>query len=456
MIKRSLFVRVFGWSWACMTLVVVANLVALLMDEPEEFKAAHRARTASLLTVFAEEESLDLPDGAAWLDKVKQSMNMEVFVFDSSGRARRGSPPGPAAELAARAAATGLPAHLDAPARYYWLAVPGKPGADGSRSTAVGLVRMPPPPSGFEIFFGRGPVVPRLVALFLLSGVLSLLLARSLSAPLRKLGDTARQLAAGDLAARVPPGPRERGDEIAELAADVNLMAERLEEAMDLAATTVDRHLPRVAFAARAPERRPGIGADPHRRSGRARAGSDRNGDQPHGHTDRPDPLPLTARGRGTAAHLDGVRPRRPRGTDRARRRFRGSRGEPRCRTGGGRTLRISGNEELLARAVENVVRNAVRYTLEGSTVSVSLSREAGTTLIRVRDHGPGVPPEALEKIFKPFYRVESARDRNTGGTGLGLAIGRRAVRIHGGSIAARNHPEGGLEVEIRLPAAHL
>jgi two-component system sensor histidine kinase CpxA len=69
-----------------------------------------------------------------------------------------------------------------------------------------------------------------------------------------------------------------------------------------------------------------------------------------------------------------------------------------------------------------------------------------------VRDEGPGVPEEALSDIFRPFYRVDDARDRETGGTGLGLAITERAVRLHGGTVNASNLPGGGLLVEITLP----
>jgi two-component system sensor histidine kinase CpxA len=112
----------------------------------------------------------------------------------------------------------------------------------------------------------------------------------------------------------------------------------------------------------------------------------------------------------------------------------------------------VRGNEALLRSAVENVVRNAIRHTREGTQVEVALQCEDGTTRITVRDHGEGVPPEALPELFKPFYRVESARDRDSGGVGLGLAITERAVRLHGGTVAARNAVGGGLCVEIGLP----
>ncbi len=116
----------------------------------------------------------------------------------------------------------------------------------------------------------------------------------------------------------------------------------------------------------------------------------------------------------------------------------------------------INGVEELLRSAVENVVRNAVRYTPEGTAVEVALRRQNGGgdrfALISVRDRGKGVPEESLEKIFRPFYRTEDARDRQSGGgTGLGLAITERAVRMHGGTVEARNAKDGGLSVEMRL-----
>ena len=115
--------------------------------------------------------------------------------------------------------------------------------------------------------------------------------------------------------------------------------------------------------------------------------------------------------------------------------------------------VRWTGDRELLHRAVENVVRNAIRYTEPGTAVEVELSQQPGEVVIRVRDHGPGVPEEALPKLFQPFYRVEADRNREHGGVGLGLAIADRAIRLHHGDIQARNvHP--GLLVELKLPQA--
>jgi two-component system sensor histidine kinase CpxA len=117
--------------------------------------------------------------------------------------------------------------------------------------------------------------------------------------------------------------------------------------------------------------------------------------------------------------------------------------------------LELVGSHSALYSAFENVIRNALAYTADGSAVSVRLNRAADHldhALISVRDHGPGVPEADLVRIFEPFYRVDSARTRSSGGTGLGLAIAWRAIARHGGSITARNAEGGGLEVSIRLP----
>ena len=113
----------------------------------------------------------------------------------------------------------------------------------------------------------------------------------------------------------------------------------------------------------------------------------------------------------------------------------------------------LRGDPSLLRSAFENVIRNALRHTPARTHVNVKVETGAdGGLIVRVRDAGPGVPEEKLEDLFKPFVRVESARDRDSGGFGLGLAIASAAIRGHGGEIIANNHPQGGLEVIVTLP----
>jgi signal transduction histidine kinase len=111
----------------------------------------------------------------------------------------------------------------------------------------------------------------------------------------------------------------------------------------------------------------------------------------------------------------------------------------------------VDGDYELIRRALENVVRNAIRFSPKDTRVEVSVRTGNGSVLVQVRDYGPGVPEESLARIFDPFYRVESDRNRSVGGVGLGLSIAKRAVEAHRGTLVARNENPG-LLVEMRIP----
>jgi two-component system, OmpR family, sensor kinase len=114
--------------------------------------------------------------------------------------------------------------------------------------------------------------------------------------------------------------------------------------------------------------------------------------------------------------------------------------------------LCVYGNAELIRRAVENVMRNAVRFEPAGGTVNVSVRSDGAGATITVRDHGHGVPPADLERIFEAFYRADESRERDSGGTGLGLAITARVMTLHGGTAKAYNASGGGLIVELHFP----
>jgi signal transduction histidine kinase len=108
----------------------------------------------------------------------------------------------------------------------------------------------------------------------------------------------------------------------------------------------------------------------------------------------------------------------------------------------------LSGKPGALKRCITNLVGNAVNF---GSRARM-LVRDGAQLEISVCDNGPGVPVEELEKVFEPFYRLESSRNRDTGGTGLGLSIARDVAQAHGGSLVLRNRPEGGLTALLTLP----
>ena len=111
----------------------------------------------------------------------------------------------------------------------------------------------------------------------------------------------------------------------------------------------------------------------------------------------------------------------------------------------------IEGDRELLRRAIENVVRNAIRYCPRGETIDIHMTDRSGNAVIDIRDHGPGVEEQFLTAIFEPFFRTDAARQLSNGGTGLGLAIAKRAVQLHTGTIQANNAGPG-LQVTMTLP----
>ncbi|PLX71947.1 MAG: two-component sensor histidine kinase [Azoarcus sp.] len=108
----------------------------------------------------------------------------------------------------------------------------------------------------------------------------------------------------------------------------------------------------------------------------------------------------------------------------------------------------FNGQVTALRRALWNLIENGVKF---GGQVDVTLSGQPDHVEIRIRDHGPGLEEAELEKVFEPFYRTESSRNRETGGTGLGLAIARNLLRTQHGEVSLANHPEGGLEATVTL-----
>ena len=114
----------------------------------------------------------------------------------------------------------------------------------------------------------------------------------------------------------------------------------------------------------------------------------------------------------------------------------------------------ITGSRELLRRALFNLVENAVKYGPEGGQVRLCAELDGTDIVISVADQGPCIPPELRERVFEPFFRVDTARSRELGGTGLGLALVRAIAEVHGGSVWVEEHQAGGNRFVLRLPAA--
>lgn len=292
----------------------------------------------------------------------------------------------------------------------------------------------------------------QLLITFVISGLVCYGLAWRITAPIRRLRAAAQGLAGGDLSSRVTLSGEVTGDELTDLGRDFNLMAVRIEKLV-----TAHKQLVRdVSHELRSPLARLNVALGIARKQSppSAEAVLDRielEGERLNlliGELLTLSQLEGGATGGKDEVDLEELADEVSRDAD-----FEACGCNRRVHFTPSPALLVRGNRELLRRALENVVRNAVRYTAEESAVEVSLEQAPGPqAVLWVRDFGPGVPEAQLADIFRPFYRVAEARDRLSGGTGIGLAISEKTFALHGGTVTARNLPNAGLEVEIRLP----
>lgn len=319
----------------------------------------------------------------------------------------------------------------------------------------------------FNSWLGGGPNAPaapwRLMVIVLTMGALCYGLARYLSDPALKLRRATQQFAAGDFATRVGPQMGARRDELADLGHDFDRMAERIEGLL----LSQRQLLGDISHELRSPLTRLSLslelasqGANAPNQALLGRMEGD------VGEMNRLIGQLLTIAKLENGASALQQNSREAAYIDLAHlvEHVAGNADFEAVNRGGSvritqlEACQIVGNGELLHSALENVVRNAILHSPGAPRVEISLQVQkkggARFALIGVRDHGPGVPEDALEAMFRPFFRVDAARDRQSGGTGLGLSITQRAARFHGGEVRAQNAAGGGLGVEISLPIA--
>ena len=291
-----------------------------------------------------------------------------------------------------------------------------------------------------------------LLLAFAVTGGASWLLTRSITRPVRALRAATRQLAGGDLGARVDGRVSARRDEFGTLGRDFDAMAKRLRELL----VGREQLLRDVSHELRSPLARMRValglarqpGGEPTRELERLDAEVERL-DRLIGqmlHLTRLDATSADAL-REDVDLVDVLDAITRDATFEAQSRRVAVRWQP-----APAPVVVRGNATWLASAVENVVRNAVRYTADDSAVDVTLERAGDAVQIEVRDRGPGVPEAELERIFEPFHRVAASRTRDSGGDGIGLAITARVLAAHGGRAVAMNAPDGGLVVRLSLP----
>src|SRR6185369_12539947 len=295
----------------------------------------------------------------------------------------------------------------------------------------------------------------RLAAVVGVAGIFCFVLARHIAAPIDRLRSATKKIAREQLETRIDRDVLNRGDELADLGRDFNGMADRIETLV----TAQRQLLADVSHALRSPLARLNVALGLARRHSVPGVGE--HLDRIELETERLNTLigQLLTMARvdsgvglerwgvfDIAALVEEV------ATD--------AEYEARARgctvsVAGERNCLVSGAADLIRGAVENVVRNAVRHTADGTRVEISLERRDGargpSVLINVRDRGAGVPDKVVPRLFVPFYRGPHT-DHNQNGTGLGLAITRRVFEVHGGTATAANADGGGLLVSLELP----
>jgi signal transduction histidine kinase len=447
---KSLFLRIFLSFWMAQALFVVLAILVTIAFRPRA-SSWEALRTAVLNEAVNAYEEGGQAELRQYFDTLDATQHVRGYLFDEHGTELGGHP---APDWAIRVALGGPRTPRDG---FLFPAPPvqrdSRASFDGKHQYTV-VLGLPPGP---RVFIGpRGVPFTGLLIGVITSGLVCYLLAWYQTKPIVRLRSAARQLAAGDLTTRTGDFAGKRGDEVAGLMRDFDAMAERLETLLK----AQSRLLNDISHELRSPLARLNValGLARQRASLENSEMLDRieleasrlneligriltlarleDGEQLVPQT----PVPLDelvasvtedAEFEAQARHCH-VQASVPEGD-----------------------WRVRGNASLLNSAIENVVRNAIRYTQEGSSVQIELmgdDRSGHEAVLRVSDSGPGVPADVLEKLFQPFYRLDEARGRQTGGIGLGLAITERAVRFHGGKVQAFNRQGGGLTVEIRLP----
>jgi two-component system sensor histidine kinase CpxA len=448
-----LFLKIFLSYWLALALfIVLAILTTLAMRPTNEASAVEALQGKFLSDALQAVQSGGKEEARRYLRGLHENQHVWVFLFNEQGQELSGRIPPEWIQRVERGQTHTVDSIWGRLGPMQFLH-PSMTGPDGHRYSLV--IELPP---GQRTLFGPHgvPGLGILIAV-ISSGLVCFVLARFLTSPIVRLRAATQRLAEGDLTARAGDPQSRSGDEMSVLVSDFDRMAERLESLVN----AQSRLLKDISHELRSPLARLNVALELARQRTGPEAESallriERESDRLNELVGRlltiarlesgPDSL------RKSSLHLEELVVEVAK--DAA---FEAQARHCQVECVIADACSVIGDASLLQSAIENVVRNATRYTQEGSEVQVRLEAVQGLkgleAVVRVTDSGPGVPEESLTKLFRPFYRIDDARVRTTGGVGLGLAITERAVLLHGGTVRAANRPQGGLMVEIRIPA---
>jgi signal transduction histidine kinase len=462
---HRLYVKIFLWFWLGVIVVSVtlASMTALTHSRAEDDRR-WREKYGPRVDLWARQE-IDIlrESGVAELRRYVGSFELDPgvsnYIFDAEGRELLNRQPPQPVLRTVREMGAELGERFDSDER---IVADRVADSRGNRFTVV--VDQPTPTMWsqpllvflFETADGsldKGAVV-RVVIVLGVAGLFCFWLAWQIVEPINRLRFTTRAIAHERLHVRVDKKVLARRDELADLGHDFDRMADRIETLV----TAERRFLADVSHALRSPLARLNVALGLARRE--APLETSQHLDRIERETERVNQLIGHLL---TMARIDsGVDLERQASFDlgalaeeigadadyeaRSRKRT--------VKVDVGEGCTVNGAREMIRGAIENVVRNAVRHTAPDTAVEISVRPvpQASGAVINVRDHGSGVPPEAIERMFLAFHQVASQREQNPEGIGLGLAITKRTFELFGGSVSAANAADGGLLVTLRLP----
>jgi len=456
---KSLFLRVFLSFWLAMGVIVVAGSALTAFVTWKRFDALQRVEPSDVADAAAIPlKQGGLPALRQWLSEVdRTTTTVRTYVLDMHGQDIIDRPLTDRIQRrVARMASLGYLADVDNnppplmadPLRTS----PQLLGPDGAVYTIFfDYTRNAP----FGILSTPSISISLLSVALSVSALVSWWLAHYISRPVASLQTSARALAAGNLETRVGEEITRRQDELGVLAREFDRMAERIRTLL----ASKETLLRYVSHELRSPLARLRVALSLARREG---ADPAREFDRMERETERLDTLiGQILRFSRLASDDPSIKPQRVDLGQMLAEVVEDARLEGRAETKeviweSVAYPTVLGNAETLRSAIDNVMRNALRYTPKHSQIEVALQIEGDSTsdrrvCVSIRDHGRGVPESDLEHIFEPFFRVAETGDRESG-SGLGLAITARAIAAHGGRVRARNAPDGGLIVELTLP----
>lgn len=454
---QRLFIKIFLWFWATVVLTGITLVLAFAL-QPQSVPSHWQKSLEDTTRYFgsAAVETFEQGDVAGPTRHMHRHFSMDdghirACLFDATGKPLAGESCAEFSRLVSHVT-TGRPRAFEMHRGLVRMAVPIHSASGNNYIYASELL------AGPGAAFGLNPMVVLLrvgLALFV-SGIVCYFLTRYLTKPILRLRSAAQEIAAGQLSVRADNVLELRRDEFGDLVRDFNRMASKTENLI----STQRQLLNDVSHELRSPLARINVALDLLRR----RSGDDPALDRMEIDLQRLNEMIgrlLTVARLEVASTLQNsvsINLSELVSSIASDAEFEAQQRGSRVDILQEADLAVTGDPSLLRSAIENVLRNAVRFTAANTAVEVNLRDHlapgAHEAIIVIRDHGPGVPEAELTQIFKPFYRIEDPRGTNSMGAGLGLAIAERIVHLHGGRIRAMNQTGGGLSVEIVLPRA--